>query len=278
MYANGPDVIFAGHLSAAARGAGCWRAGSLGPLVMGQRLDRADLIGVGIKVENGANSGPYAGLPLIAVMPADKVTIERNWDVNGLKGTGSHDMVVDKVVVPEEWTFVRGGASSPIRRSTAILDAAGGAGALRGSARHGTGRARLPDRDGGRADLDHRRAHAGGPGLSAGRPGQGRSRATLRAAFFYEITEEAYDTLVMRRRSQHRNPRAAPPCLDAGGAGGRRCGAAVYRLSGTTGIATNHLIARHLQDAMVVPQHAFLSDGTWQTPLLLGLDAPAGFP
>jgi alkylation response protein AidB-like acyl-CoA dehydrogenase len=79
---------------------------------MGQRLDRADLIGVGIKVENGANSGPYAGLPLIAVMPADKVTIERNWDVNGLKGTGSHDMVVDKVVVPEEWTFVRGGASS----------------------------------------------------------------------------------------------------------------------------------------------------------------------
>jgi alkylation response protein AidB-like acyl-CoA dehydrogenase len=106
---------------------------------MGQRLDRADLIGVGIKVENGANSGPYAG-PLIAVMPADKVTIERNWDVNGLKGTGSHDMVVDKVVVPEEWTFVRGGLRASIRRSTAILDAAGGAGAVRGSARHGAAR------------------------------------------------------------------------------------------------------------------------------------------
>jgi hypothetical protein len=51
---------------------------------------------------------------------------------------------------------------------------------------------------------------------------------------------------------------------------------AVYRLSGTTGIATNHPIARHLQDAMVVPQHAFLSDGTWQNAgrVLLGLDAP----
>ena len=45
-------------------------------------------------------------------MPREKVQIVPNWEVSGLLGTGSNDLVVTDVVVPEEWTFVRGGASS----------------------------------------------------------------------------------------------------------------------------------------------------------------------
>jgi hypothetical protein len=35
-----------------------------------------------------------------------------------------------------------------------------------------------------------------------------------------------------------------------------------------------------MQDALVVNQHAFLNETTWQSAgrVLLGLDAPAGFP
>ena len=66
----------------------------------------ATLIGVGIKIEGGCGDD---GLPRMAVMPREKVRIVRNWDVNGLKGTGSYEVVVEKVVVPESWTFVRGG-------------------------------------------------------------------------------------------------------------------------------------------------------------------------
>lgn len=49
---------------------------------------------------------------------------------------------------------------------------------------------------------------------------------------------------------------------------------------GTTGIFAAHPIAQRLQDALVVPQHAMLSDGTWQSAgrILLGLEATPGFP
>ena len=63
----------------------------------------AELIGVGIV-------SPDA-LPCMAVMPRSAVQIQENWDVIGMVGTGSHDIVVDSVKVPEEWTFIRG--SSP---------------------------------------------------------------------------------------------------------------------------------------------------------------------
>ena len=75
-----------------------WGSGSMG----------ADMIGVGVQPK----SGEGLGLPRMAVMPREKVQIVPNWDVSGLLGTGSNDLVVTDVVVPAEWTFVRGGASS----------------------------------------------------------------------------------------------------------------------------------------------------------------------
>ncbi|HUH39896.1 MAG TPA: acyl-CoA dehydrogenase family protein, partial [Castellaniella sp.] len=68
----------------------------------------ADVVGVGIipKTSDGV------GLPRMAVMSRKQVHIEPNWDVMGLKATGSNDLVADGVTVAEDWTFVRGGASS----------------------------------------------------------------------------------------------------------------------------------------------------------------------
>jgi alkylation response protein AidB-like acyl-CoA dehydrogenase len=277
MYANGPDVVFAGGIYPPQKavpvagglevtGRWSWGSGSTG----------ADVIGVGIKVEGGASGG----LPLIAVMPAAKVTIARNWDVIGLKGTGSHDMVVDRVVVPEEWTFVRGGPSSldtPLYRypSMALASqvlAVVGLGVARGAIDT------LVELAGGRTSITGAPTLADRPYVQAD---LAKAEAALRSAraFFYEITEQAYamlvagDDLDLRTRA----------LLRLASTNAARVGAdvaqAIYRLSGTTGIARTHLIARHMQDAMIVPQHAFLSDGTWQNAgrVLLGLESAPGF-
>jgi alkylation response protein AidB-like acyl-CoA dehydrogenase len=53
-----------------------------------------------------------------------------------------------------------------------------------------------------------------------------------------------------------------------------------FEMSGTTGIFTSHPLSRLLMDALVVAQHAFLNDGTWQSggAALLGLGTPPGYP
>src|SRR5699024_11702461 len=50
-----------------------------------------------------------------------------NWDVAGMRATGSHNVHADRVFVPEELTFVRGGQPSidePITRYPGLAYAA----------------------------------------------------------------------------------------------------------------------------------------------------------
>ncbi|MBO9380587.1 flavin-dependent monooxygenase [Sphingomonas histidinilytica] len=279
MYANGPDVVFAGGIFPPQKavpvegglevsGRWSWGSGCTG----------AEVIGVGIKVEGG---GPTGGLPLIAVTPAKNVQIVPNWDVIGMRGTGSHDMVLDKVVVPEAWTFVRGGKSSldtPLYRYPSMPLAAQVLAVV------GLGIAR--------SALDQMTALAGGRTSITGQPTLAdrpyvqtdiaKAEAALRSAraFFYEITEEAYATLVagdelsvetralLRLASTNAARVGADITLD------------IYRMAGTTGVFANHWIAQLMQDSQVIPQHAFLADTTWQNAgkVLLGLESPPGYP
>ena len=109
LYADGPDLVFAGgifpprpapQVEGGLQVSGRWNFAS------GSAC--ADVVGAGIIPK----TGDTVGLPRMAVMPRAKVRIEPNWDVMGLKATGSNDLVVENVIVPEEWTFVRGGAPS----------------------------------------------------------------------------------------------------------------------------------------------------------------------
>jgi alkylation response protein AidB-like acyl-CoA dehydrogenase len=288
IYAAGPDVVFAGGIfppqpAIAVPGgieiSGRWSWGSGSPA--------AELIGVGFKLEGAptspanATSPAAAGLPRTAVMPRERVSIVKNWDVNGMKATGSHDIVVDKVVVPESWTFIRGGASSldtPLYRYPSMALAAQvlavvALGIARGA-------------------LDDITAIAGGRTSITGAPvladrayvqtGIAEAEAALRSAraFFFESAEAVYATLLagdpvdlharnlLRLSSSHAAKVGADVAQSA------------YRMSGTTGIFTGHSIAQRFQDALIVPQHAFLSEGTWQSAgrVLLGLPTPPGFP
>jgi indole-3-acetate monooxygenase len=279
IYSSGPDVVFAGGIFPPQKttpvdgglevsGRWSWGSGCYG----------AELIGVGIKVDAGRSD---SGLPHTAVMPRSQVSIVKNWDVNGLKGTGSHDLVVEKVMVPETWTFIRGGTSSletplyrypPMALAAQVLAVVG----------LGIGRAALDDITeiaGGRESI------TGAPLLSERPYVQieiARAEAAIRSAraFFYEAAEAAFasllagDPLDLKARNLLRlsSSHAAKVGLEVA--------QAAYRVSGTTGIFTAHSIAHRFQDALIVPQHAFLSEGTWQSAgrVLLDLDAPSGFP
>ena len=99
-------------------------------------------------------------------------------------------------------------------------------------------------------------------------------------AFFYEATESTYRTLcegkdldqearvALRLAASHAARTGADVCLE------------VYKMMGTDGIFTDSPVGRFLQDALIVPQHAFLSESTFESAgrCMLGLECAPGYP
>jgi alkylation response protein AidB-like acyl-CoA dehydrogenase len=262
IYAESPDVVFAGGIFPPQRAprveggfevSGRW---SFASGCMG-----AQLIGVGIAPAEGEKSG----LPRMAVLPREKARIEMTWEVCGLVGTGSHDIVVDRVVVPEEWTFVRGvpsQRSEPMFRYPTLSFAAQvlsvvGLGIARGAIEE------LREMAAGRVSV------TGAPRL-ADRPQVqlelGRAEAQLRAAraFFYDAMDEVWETL---RKGDAPTPEQTS-LLRLSSTHAARTGAEVARtvqmLTGMTGVYDASPISQQVRDALVLTQHAFMGDITYQ--------------
>ncbi len=254
VWANGPDVVFAGGIfptqpAKRVEGgfivSGRWKfgSGSMG----------ASLIGVGIQPDQGEP------LPRMAVMPADQVRIEPNWDVIGMVGTGSHDLVVEEVFVPEEWTFVRGGKpnidSNFFRYPSLAFAAQVLSVTTAGLAREA---------------LDVVQAMAAGRTSVTGAPNLGereyvqieiaKAEAKLRSsrAFFYQVTEDAWNTILagdLPSPEQTNLIRLATTNLT------HECAEAVriaYQVAGMTSTYTDHPLSRILRDSMMATQHAFM--------------------
>lgn len=236
----------------------------------------ATVVGVGISPRKGETTG----LPRMAVMPREKATIVEAWDVSGLAGTGSHDLVVDKVVVPEEWTFVRGGVSNlsePMFRYPALSFAAQVLAVVNlGIAR---------------AAIEELRRLAGGHKAVTGAPSLGDRPATQASlaqheaqlqsarAWFYAAIDDAWASLT---RGDPLSP-AQTSALRLSAAHAARTGAEVTRgmqmLSGMAGIYNSSPIARCVRDANAVTQHAFLGDIVYQNAgaMLFGRDPLPGY-
>ncbi|WP_411153025.1 acyl-CoA dehydrogenase family protein [Streptomyces sp. A30] len=276
LYAAGPDVAFAGGLfpmQAAERAGDGYRLSGRWKFASGCK--GADVLGVGIKAGEDK-----AGRPLTALLRPEQVEIVENWDVVGLRGTGSHDLVVDGVVVPEEWTFVRGGeptVDEPLYRYPALAYAAQVLAVV------GLGVAR--------AALDHVIAQGGRASFTGGpkaadratfRIGVAQAEAQLRSvrAFFYETTEEVWAQVesgdpatthqagLLRLASAHLAKTSFEVVR------------AAYQLAGIPAIADSSPLQRYLRDASVVPQHAFLQDTVYDGAgaVLTGVQPFPGFP
>jgi alkylation response protein AidB-like acyl-CoA dehydrogenase len=216
----------------------------------------------------------------MAVMKREKVKIEENWDVIGMFATGSHDLVVEDVWVPEHHTLIRGATPSidtaayryPTMAMAAQVLTIVGAGVAREAidelVRMGT-----------------KQSITGAPSLSD-RPNMQTSVAQMEAglrsarAWFYEETERVWELAKCGAEITLRDSamlRIASTNLAKVGADVTR---RAFEMSGTTGIYNSHPLSRLLMDALVVAQHAFMNDGTWQSggAVLLGKTPPPGYP
>ncbi|MEG1771618.1 MAG: acyl-CoA dehydrogenase family protein, partial [Comamonas sp.] len=277
IYAETPDVVFAGGIfppqpaktvDGGYEVSGRW---SFSSGCMG-----ATVVGVGI-VPEGGDGQP---LPRMAVLPRAKASVQPNWDVIGLAGTGSHDLVVDQVVVPEDWTFVRGSRSqfdAPIFRYPSLSFAT----QVLSVVSLGIARAAIEELKG----LATGRISVTGAPRTADRPQVqmeiARCEAQLRSAraFFYEAMDEVWEVLL----------RGDTPSVDAVSAlrlsatFATRTGAEVTRSiqmqAGMTGIYQDCPLSTQVQDSLVITQHAFMGDITYQNAgaVLFGLKPLPGY-
>lgn len=236
----------------------------------------ADRIGVGIiPDEEGA-------LPRMAVMPADQVHIDtESWDMHGMSGTGSFDIVVDNVTVAPEWTFVRGGGLTPegpfFRYPTISIAAQVLAVTSIGIAREAMNIVNAAAR--------------GGNGSATGAPSIGdreyvqieigKAEARLRAArlFFYDSIDRAWEKLVAGQdlEAEDRNMLRLS-CTHVT----RECAAvteAAYFVSGMASAENSNHLSRCFRDVHLPTQHAFMGEMTYKNAgaVLFGRDPQPGY-
>lgn len=213
-------------------------------------------------------------------MPKDKIEIVDTWNTIGLRATGSHDIKVDKVVVPREWTFIRG--SKPIMddrlfrypsmalasQVLAVVALGAARSALEflhesGSRKSVTG----APKPGARAYLQTEYAKAKGLYLGA-------------QSLFYDTIEAAYEELAHNESvspDTHIRLRLVASKAARDGAEAARM---AFALGGSAVIAEGHPLGRYMLDAAGVAQHAFLSEGTWTAAGAAFFDEPTmpGYP
>ncbi|QPM90931.1 acyl-CoA dehydrogenase family protein [Pseudooceanicola algae] len=282
IYATGPDQVFAGGLhpvQKATRVEGGWKVSGRWKFASGCK--GADWIGVGIAGDPQGAQPDAPPVVMMGVSPACEVEIIETWDVSGMQGTGSHDTLVTDKFYPDMWICERGAPGvidEPLYRYPAMayqaqVHAACNLGLARaaieqaksvsGAAKIGVGHARLCDR----------------PYFLSG---IAECEARLRGAraFFYEAAEAAWDSLLKGDPvSLEQNNMLRLSATNAALKGAEVVQQA-YRIAGMGVISRKSPMQRYLRDAMVVTQHAAVTEMILENAgrVLAGLEAPRGYP
>ncbi len=280
IYANGPDTVVAGGLfpiqpiTAVDGGfnvSGRWSYGS------GCRA--ADWLCVGVAAPGDIVDAPPK--VMMAAFPADMVQIVSNWDVLGLRATGSDDLVIKDKFLGIEWATVRGGPAlieDRIYHYPALCFAA----ANHSVVGLGIARAAIDDMI---AIAIAKQSVTGAPrpaDRSYVQLGLANADMKLRSAraFFYEQVDQIWAAV----------ERGETPTIEQRGVARSACTNAartsaevvqmVFTLAGTTGTKMAHPLQRRLRDVMMVTQHAFVSEGNIENAgrILLGINPFPGFP
>ncbi|WP_051215207.1 acyl-CoA dehydrogenase family protein [Granulicoccus phenolivorans] len=271
IYAAGPDLCFAGGLfpmQEATAVEGGYRVTGVWQFASG--CAGADVLGVGLK--GGPESG---GKPLTALLDPTQVTIKENWDVVGMRATGSNEVHVDDVFVPSEQTFVRGGRSlidEPLNRYPTLAYAAQvlaitALGAARGAVDYCL-------------EVGSARSSITGGNAKGMRPtyqlGIGQAEAKLRSAraFFYEETERIWDLAVAGDPITDKDKALLRLATSNAAHVGREVVQIAFDLTGTGAIYNKHPLQRFVRDSLVPAQHAMLATNTIEAAgaVLLGAD------
>ncbi|MFL9952422.1 acyl-CoA dehydrogenase family protein [Paraburkholderia nemoris] len=282
IYASGPDQVFSGGLYPLQK-AECAPGGFLvsGQWRFASGCKGADWIGVGIGGAPGNAGDSNAGKPFTAVFPASEVEIVDNWNVVGMQGTGSHDLRLANKFVEEQWTFVRGGApliDEPLYRYPAVAYQA----QVHAAVNIGLARAAL-DLLAGMSGVT--KTTTGAPRLADRayyRAGLAQAEANLRSAraFFFESAETSWRTVLngdpvmpdeanlLRLSATHAAHTCAEVVMQA------------YKMAGIGAIYRESRMQRLVRDSIVVTQHAFLGEGTYDASgaLFVGVAPVTPYP
>lgn len=274
IYENGPDIAFAGGLfpvQPAQKVEGGWRVNGLWKFASG--CMGADLLGVGIGVGEGNK-------PLTAVLKPKDVEIIENWEVLGMRGTGSHDLQVNDVFVPDEWTFVRGGLPTidePIYQYPTIAYAA----QVLAVVNLGIARAALDEV--AQMTSTHN-GYTGAPKMAERaylRISLAKAEASLRSAraFFYEATESAWESILKGDGVSAEQTSMLRLAATQAAREGAKVVQSAYMLAGIAAIYDDHPLQLYLRDALVVTQHAFLNESMYDGAgsVLLGMPPFRGY-
>lgn len=277
LYAKGPDVVFAGAIFPPQKA----KAVDGGFIVNGRwpyasGCPGASLIGVGIAVE-----GEEGGLPRTAVMPASAVRIDETWNTIGLAATGSHDVVVEDVFVPAEWTFIRGGEPNldmPIYSYPSL----GFAAQVLTVVGLGCARRALEEV---KQMAAGRRSITGAPTMADRAHVQqitGEAEAQLSAArsFFYETTRDVWSRLCAGQAISDAEANLVRLAATNGAQAAFDVARMCFTLGGIAAVQTDHILGRCFQDCAVVAQHAFMARGNYEAAgkVMLGRGGRPGYP
>lgn len=272
IYAEGPDVAYAGGLfpmQKAEKVDGGFVCSGVWQFASGCR--GADILGIGLV--GGPDTG---GKPLTALVHPDDVEIVDNWSVAGMKATGSHSIRAERLFVPDEMTFVRGGApqvDEPLTRYPSLAYAAQvlavvALGAARGALDH------VIEVGAAKSSITGGEAKGNRPAYKSG---VAKAEAELRSAraFFYETSEQVWRKAVADEPVSDTDRAMLRLCATHAAHVGRAVVLQAFDLAGTGAIYETHPLQRYVQDALVPAQHAMLQTHTYEAAgaLILGLDA-----
>lgn len=260
VWKDTPDIVFAGGIfppQPAVRVDGGFKVSGRWQFASG--CMGASVLGVGILPEE------KGGLPRMAVLSPDQVKIEKTWNVHGMVATGSFDLVVEDVVVPEEMTFIRGSKptlDSDFFRYPSLSFAA----QVLSVTTLGIAREAV---DIVLAMSAGRKSVTGAPLIGDRVYAQieiAKAEAKIRSsrAFFYEVTNEAWDAITAGgapSANQTSMIRLATSNLT------RECAEAIqtcYHLAGMTSTYYDHPLSRCFRDSQMATQHAFMGEITYQ--------------
>ncbi|MET0821062.1 MAG: acyl-CoA dehydrogenase family protein [Aeromicrobium sp.] len=275
LYADGPDICFAGGLFPVQRAAptrdgfmvdGHWKFAS--------GCKGADVLGVGI-----AGDEETAGKPRVALLRPQDVEIVEEWDVVGMQGTGSFDLKVHSTEVDRDWTFVRGSepqVDEPLYRYPtiayaaqvlAVVSAGVARAALQFAEEVGSGRAGVT----GAPKLADRAYYRTGVAEAEALLGSAR-------AWFYEVTRDAWDTVLAgdpTSPEQNARLRLASSHLAKTSADAVH---KIVEISGTGAIYRGHPLQWIAGDAAVPQQHAFLGPAMYDAAGAVLMGQPPTVP
>lgn len=216
---------------------------------------------------------------IMAFLPPQDVKIVDTWHVTGLRGTGSHDLRVEKVFVPAEMTgpIALPAGPRPVRESVlaripfmTALGIAQSPAVCLGIARRAIDEFR---------ELARKKQPVFAPVLSEhvqAQEGLARAEALLRSArcYWYENVRQLWNSVANGGQvtlEERVGVRLA--CLTAT-ENSLAVVDSLYRLSGSTAIFQSTVLERCWRDVHTAAQHFQVQDGRWETAgrVLFGLD------